>query len=238
MPGSMDSIGSMFGSGAGTAAPSTPGWTLGGDPGGIGSGLQAPFRPESTGFDLTQPIEQAGSGSVGQPAAGQGFDWMKVIPAAIPAAGGIIGMLHGQGGATDKAIKQMGKATGPIQAAGNQAIGAYNSGTLTSPQQAKVDQFKRENLAKWRQYLQQAGIPEGSAMADIEAKVNTDATAYAEQLLQQDFNNAYQATGLSVNNLTNLARMQAIQDEQQRKSWQDFMAAMGNLGTQIPDWFG
>ena len=169
---------------------------------------------------------------------GGGVDWTKIIPAAIPAATGLIGMFTGQGNATDKAISAMNKSTRPLQKAGNQALGAYTSGTLTGPQQAKVDAFKQANLAKWRQYLANAGIPEGSAMADIEAKVNQDAAVYAEQQLQQDYKNALDATQLTSTNLGRVAQMQALQDAEQRKQWQQFMQAMGQLGTQIPDWFG
>src|SRR5690349_2244854 len=222
----MDSMQGMFGGGAPAAAPveSASGYGAGIDPfgGGVGAGVNPTGTPPSF-------FPDSGGGG--------GFDWTKVIPAAIPAATGLIGMFTGQGNATDKAISAMNKSTGPIQKAGNQALGAYTSGTLTGPQQAKVDAFKQANLAKWRQYLANAGIPEGSAMADIEAKVNQDATAYAEQLLQQDFNNAYQATGLASNNLGRVAQMQALQDAEQRKQWQQFMQAMGQLGTQIPDWF-
>lgn len=170
-------------------------------------------------------------------AGGGGFNPWKILPAAITGGSGLIGYLRGQGGATDKALKEMHQATAPMQAAGNQALAAYTSGTLTGPQQAKVDLFRKQALAKWRQYFANAGIPESSAMADVEAKVDMDTQAYAEQLLQQDFNNAFQATGLTTTNLTNIARQQALQDAEQRKQWEEFMRAMGQLGSDVTQMF-
>lgn len=160
-----------------------------------------------------------------------GFSIGKMIPAAVGGIGGLVNMFRKD--PTDAALKKMEKATGPMQAAGNQALGAYTSGTLTPTQQAKVDEFKKQNLAKWRQYLASAGIPESSAMADIESKVNMDAQAYADTLLQQDFTNAYAATGLTTTNLTNVARQQALQDAEQRKAWEDFMRELGAIGGDV-----
>jgi hypothetical protein len=127
----------------------------------------------------------------------------------------------------------MQKEIGPMQGAAKQALGAYTSGQLTAPQQAKVDEFKKQQLAKWRQYLANAGIPESSAMADIEAKVDMDATAYAEQLLQQDFQNAYAGMGLTTSNLQRIAQMQAVEDANQRKQWEEFAKTLGQLGTDL-----
>lgn len=238
------SLGGLFGGGG--SGPSNVGsgeWTSTGAPNWnftppIGGGGPV-FDPGPEGGGTgTIPGFPRTDGGIPTVYGGGGFDWTKVIPALVPAAGGIIGMLRGQGGSTDAAINAMNKSTKGLQKAGNQALAAYTSGNLTGPQQAKVDAFKQANLAKWRQYLTNAGIPEGSAMADIEAKVNQDATAYAEQLLQQDFQNAYASTGLVSSNLGRVAQMQAMQDAAQRKQWEDFMKAIGGLSTQIPDWFG
>ena len=241
MPGTFDSGG---GAPIGDSGSSFLGPTPGFGPGASGTGdritnpdIWLGLPPGGT-VDTPQGGVAPGSTFPIPAGGGGGFDISKLIPALIPAAGGLIGMFKGQGGATDKAISAMNKSTGPIQAAGNQALAGYTSGKLTPTQQAKVDEFKKQNLAKWRQYLANAGIPEGSAMADIEAKVNQDAQAYADTLLQQDFNNAYQATGLASTNLGRVAQMQALQDAEQRKQWEAFMQALGGLGTAIPNLFG
>jgi hypothetical protein len=212
-----DELFDFFSGGGDSPAPS-------GDPG--SSGL----------FDF--PTSGAGSDSgdrlqTSMPSGGGDTDWSKFIPAAITGGTGLMGLFRDQGGATDKALKAQGKATQPMQAAGNQALNAYTSGKLTQPQQAAVDQFRKQAMAKWQQYFASAGIPVSSAQADIENKVNMDTQAYANQLLQQDFQNSVAATGMSVNNLTNLARMQALQDAEQRKAFQDFMAQLGKLGGDI-----
>jgi hypothetical protein len=162
-----------------------------------------------------------------------GFDFTKYLPALIPGAAGLIGYARGQGGATDKAIGELHGVTGPMQGAGNQALNAYTSGKLTPAQQAAVDQYRKQAMAKWQQYMANAGIPVSSAQADIENKVNMDTMAYANQLLQQDFQNAYAATGMTATNLTNVARMQALQDQEQRAQWAEFMKELGKIGGDI-----
>lgn len=193
-------------------------------------------------FDI--PFEGAGSGAnrlqtgnlTDQGGGGLGGllgNFGNLLPSLLGGAGGLIGMFTGQGGATDKALKKQSQATGPLQAAGNEALEAYRTGKLTPPQQASVDQYRKAAMAKWRQYFANAGIPVSSSEADINNKVEMDTMAYANQLLQQDFNNAYQATGMSTNNLTNLARQQALEDAQQRNQWQEFMKQITKIGGDV-----
>jgi hypothetical protein len=134
---------------------------------------------------------------------------------------------------TEKALEQsqklqmqQAKLTG---AAGKEAMQAYQTGKLTPNQQAMVDQFKKQNLAKWRQYLASAGIPESSAMADIEAKVNQDAAVYAQNLLQQDFKNATESLGLSGNTLASSSWLNLQQEKMMAESQAAAMQAIGEL---------
>ena len=238
----MDSFKGMFGGSPAAAGPSF-------DPGSYPSNID--YSTEA-GTNVTQPgstfigLPQGGSYTMAPgapqfgssysfdaPQGGGGFELGKMIPAAVGGIGGLVNMFRKD--PTDQAIKKMEKATGPMQAAGNQALQAYTSGTLTPTQQAKVDTFKKQQYAKWQQYLASAGIPESSAMADISAKIETDAQVYADSLLQQDFNNAFQATGLTTTNLTNVARQQALQDAEQRKAWEDFMRELGAIGGDVGD---
>jgi hypothetical protein len=239
-----DTFQSLFGGGQSAAATAPPDFSAG-NVGNIPA-VAAETNPGDwsayipPGSTVSTPAGGVAPGAVGSlpgpgGSAGGGFSIGKMIPAAVGGIGGIVNMFRKD--PTDAALKKLEKSTGPMQAAGNQALGAYTSGNLTPTQQAKVDQFKQQNLAKWRQYLASAGIPESSAMADIEAKVNQDAQVYADSLLQQDFTNAYAATGLTTTNLTNVARQQALQDAEQRKQWEDFMKELGAIGGDVADMF-
>jgi len=197
----------------------------GGDAGPID--LSKPITETDSPFAASFPKIPGADGGAG------GFDYAKYLPALVSGGAGLIGYLRGQGGETDKAIKELHGTTGPMQSAGNQALNAYTSGNLTPAQQAAVDQYRKQAMAKWQQYMASAGIPVSSAQADIENKVNMDTMAYANQLLQQDFQNAYAATGMTATNLTNVARMQALQDQEQRAQWAEFMKEIGKLGGDI-----
>ncbi len=221
-------IGGMFGGGAPGGSNPLPAAPV--DPGDAG-----PWAMTGGGTSpAPTPVESTGAVRGGFLPKDQGpFNPFSLIGPAAAGIGSIIGLAKGKGGSTDKAIKQLGQSTQPLQNVSNQQLQAYSSGQLTPTQQASVDRFKQEQRAKWQQYLASAGIPQSSAMADIEAKISTDAQVYADKLLQQDFNNAYAGIGLSSGNLANVARMQALQDEQQRQEWAAFMKSLGQLGTDV-----
>jgi len=191
------------------------------------------FSEPASASQVMFPNASSNTGVFPDPQQQGGFDISKILPAAIGGIGNIIGLARGQGSATDKALKAQGKATQGIAAAGNQALQGYTSGQTTPSQQAALDQWEQQQLAKWRQYLASAGIPEGSAMADITAKVAQDKLVKAQQFMQQDFENAYKAAGLNTTNLSNLAQKQAIQDAEQRKAWADFMQQLAKIGGDI-----
>src|SRR5690349_24437329 len=88
------SLGGLFGGGGGggSTAPveSASGYGAGIDPfgGGVGAGANPTGTPPSF-------FPDSGGGR---------FDWTKVIPAAIPAATGLIGIFTGQGNPAEKAV--------------------------------------------------------------------------------------------------------------------------------------
>lgn len=166
---------------------------------------------------------------------GGGINWASLIPAAIPAATGLIGLFRGQGGAGDKALKQQYQATQPLQNAGNTALNAYSTGTLRPPDQAAIDQYKKQRMAQYQQQLAAMGIPIGSAQADIQGMVDRDALVLQQQILNNYMQQGTQATGIAASNLTNYAREQMVADQQQRQQWAQLMAELGKLGTQV-DW--
>src|SRR5215831_16039502 len=154
-----------------------------------------------------------------------------VAPALISAIGG-----RGQG-AGDKALKQARNATGQLAQAGGQSLNAYQTGTLQPMQQALIDRQKQVEEAALQQYAAKAGIPVSTFVAQSEGDIAGHMAALENQMYQQNFNNAYQAIGSQQNNLIHIAQMQAQQDAAQRQAWQEFMKALGGLGTQLPNIF-
>lgn len=193
--------------------------------------------PEGGGIG-TIPGSSRTDGGIPTVYGGGGVDWTKIIPAAIPAATGLIGMFTGQGNSTDKAISAMNKSTRPLQQAGNKALQAYSTGTLLPYQQKEKDQIMNAVRAQYNQMYANMGIPVSTSAADIENMVQQAGAQYDNKVYQENFTNAYQASGLASTNLGHVAQMQALQDAEQRKQMQAFMEALGQLGTQIPDWFG
>jgi len=224
----MDSMSNVFGGGG--SSPATGGGSFG------------EFPAPTTTFDAASVLSNPGTTfaptGISAPTGGGGgqFNPWSVLPAAVSGVGSIVNLFRKN--PTDAALKELRQSTKGLEGAGSEALAAYRSGTLAPAQQARVDQFKKEQTAKWQQYFASAGIPVSSAMTDVSSKIDQDAEAFAQQLLQQDFNNAYYSIGLSNVNLANIAKMQALQDAEQRKAWEEFMKSMGSLGSDIGTIYG
>lgn len=167
----------------------------------------------------------------GAPSGGGGFNIASILPligAAPMAINAIRGLFQGPSSA-EQALPGMAGVSGPLRHAGAQQLKQYESGNLSPTQQAAVDRMKQEELAKWRQYLASAGIPESSAMADIENKVTQDAQVYANQLLQQNYTNALQSLGLAQNSLGQQATINFAQDAQNAQQLQQLWDEIGKI---------
>ena len=230
----MDSIGSAFSSGGGGAAAATPAsipadvlsqdtqpWSVFLPPGGSVDTPQGGTAPGSVGS-----IPGAGGGASASP-----YAWLGN---AAKAGGGIMGLVNMfRTSPTEKALEKGQKLAmqnaSAASGAGNQQLQQYTQGQLSPAQQAAVDQFKKESLAKYRQYFANAGIPESTAMMDAEAKVNQDASQYAQQLLQQNYANSMQALGLANNTLAQQAYANLAQEKEIADSQAAAMQAIGQL---------
>lgn len=217
-----DTFTSLFGSGGGSAVPP-----------GITGGLAPPADPSTV------------ASVVGDPATT--FGTFQPDPNVTPAGGGgfnpaMLGKLAGAGmglynmfttSPTEKALEQGQKLQMQnaklAGASGKQQLQQYTAGQLSPAQQAAVDRFKKENLAKWRQTLATMGIPESSAMADIEADVNMKTAAYAQTLLQQNYKNSMDALGLSGNTLAQAATNNLAIDKEIAASDAEIMQQIGQL---------
>lgn len=229
----MDSIGSAF-SGGGSAAADTAGST---GPGAFGS-----FPAPTTTFDAARVLGNPGTtfdptgimNTGGGAGAGGSASPFAFLGDAAKAGGGIMGLVNMfRTSPTEKALEKGQKLAmqnaSAASGAGNQQLQQYTQGQLSPAQQAAVDQFKKESLAKYRQYFANAGIPESTAMMDAEAKVNQDASQYAQQLLQQNYANSMQALGLANNTLAQQAYANLAQEKEIADSQAAAMQAIGQL---------
>ena len=73
----------------------------------------------------------------------------------------------------------------------------------------------------------------GTAQADINKQVELAGADYDNKVYQQNFQNAFAATGMTTSNLTNIARQQALQDQEQRQQWAEFMKELGKIGGDV-----
>jgi hypothetical protein len=131
--------------------------------------------------------------------------------------------------ALEKGQKLQMKNAGIASKSGQSQLQQYTKGKLSSAQQASVDQFRNQNLAKWRQYLASAGISESSAMADIEANVNMQTAAYAQSLLQTNFENSMKSLGLAGNTLASAATSNLAQEKEISDAQAAAMKAIGEI---------
>jgi hypothetical protein len=255
----MESMGQIFGGGGSSGGgggiweqdpnlPSPGGWTekpapptpaIGGatayDPGPEGGGVSTPYgspgSPASGGSGI--PTGSYGKSPVG---GGSGIgDIGKVLGSLGTAGGGIMGLVNSfRDSPTEKLMAKQQKLgmqnAQATSSAGQQQLQQYSQGQLSAPQQAAVDKFKKEQIAKWNQYFAAAGIPASSAQADMMAKVDQDAAAYAQSLLQQNFQNSVSALGLSGNTLAQQSAMNLAYEKEIAKSQADAMNAIGQLG--------
>lgn len=174
----------------------------GGAQGGIYS--REPFEPRNDPYSGVGPHHSVGGG----------FDpstIVKALPAIIGGGNQLVNMFRSS--PTEKLIESgqqqmrgISKATGK---AGKGQLNQYIQGRLSEPQQAAVERFKQQQRAYWNQYFAKAGIPVSSAMAEIEGKIEQDAQVYANQLLQQNFENSMKSLGLSNNSLVSQSYINA-----------------------------
>ena len=141
-----------------------------------------------------------------QPSQPGGFQMSHIIP-YLQGANALTGLVQSfRGGGQERAIqeasRQMKGVTGPALAAGKAQLGAGQSGQLTPAQQAMIDQFRNQSMARIKQYLVNAGIPESSALPGYQQAIDQQALAMAENFQQQNFKQGLDALGLAGNALT------------------------------------
>lgn len=196
-----------FGPEGGGVAPTTGGSDifLGLPPGGSVSTPEGGVAPGNV-FSIPKP----GGGMMPDEPGGGGFNPAMLIKALPALAGGGMNLVNMfRSSPTEKLIssgqQQMRGISKAAGQAGKGQLNQYMQGRLSDPQQAAVERFKQQQRAYWNQYFAKAGIPVSSAMAEIEGKIEQDAQVYANQLLQQNFQNSMTSLGLANNSLAQQA---------------------------------
>lgn len=104
------------------------------------------------------------------------------------------------GASTEKQIsgaeKNLKTAGNTGTSIGEQLLKRASAGQLTDPQQAQVDKMKREQNARANQYLAGLGIPVSTAMVQSQNQIDQNATAFANDLINQSFQQGIQAMNL------------------------------------------
>ncbi len=128
------------------------------------------------------------------------------------------------------ALQPSGQVTAPLIAAENAGANAYSSGTLTAPQRASIDQWIQGQQNMLLQQLASEGSTDPThdtryiqGIEDIQQK----AVAQAQEMLQQDLDNAFKAAGLAGQNLSAVAREQLSQDTSFNDALSQALAALG-----------
>ena len=167
--------------------------------------------------NTSQPTEKSGRG---------------IMDILMPALLGGGSMLASRliGGANDKNINKMTKNlssnANTSSGAGRAMIDAASAGKLTDPQQAAVDAMKREQNARNQQYLAQLGIPVSTAQVEMTNKVDQDALAFAQKLIDQSMQEGIQLTGLG-----NAASTQLLTNALKQK--EDLANTIGEVAKQM-----
>ena len=93
----------------------------------------------------------------------------------------------------EKRMETAGKTGTSI---GEELLKRAAAGKLTDPQQAQVDVMKREQNARASQYLAGLGIPVSTAMVQSQNQIDQNAVKFANDLINQSFQQGIQAMNL------------------------------------------
>lgn len=146
----------------------------------------------------------SGGGDTAQPAAA-GMTQPSQEAGANPLASILLGVgapLLSQlmGRSTEKQItgaeKRMETAGKTGTSIGEELMKRAAAGKLTDPQQAQVDAMKREQNARASQYLSGLGIPVSTAMVQSQNQIDQNAVKFANDLINQSFQQGLQAMNL------------------------------------------
>lgn len=243
----MPGAGAAPGGGGGTPqTPTSPGFS--GTPGGGGGqwpGTTGPGGSLSPGASQAitappgnAPLAAASSSVTGAAGQGGGGDFVSGILDQFKKNALSLGMMGlslagvgSQQGKTPPAVGKLEANSNVSSDLARQYLAAAQSGQLTGPQQASLDQYKQQAKNQIRQYFSSIGQFDSTSRIQAEAQIDQTAVAMQQQLVQQTL-----ANGLSLMNASNTPLAQVAQYQMGQD--QALVNAMGSFAQGIGSLFG
>lgn len=238
--GSSPNLGSV-GASADSALKSAGTDAIGSTAGGFTSNLTSPTA------DSIVAGTSPGTSSVATPTAastGGLSDWLPAkadvgkaaLSGAIPLGTAAYEAIKGPGALPTAAqpLAANGAVTGPLISTETSQANAFNTGTLTAPQQATIDQGVQQQENELLQQLASSGVtnPQGDSryIAGMQ-QIQQWATTQKNAILQQDITNAFSAAGAAGTNLGTVANAQVQNDTAYQQALAAAMQAIGGTVT-------
>lgn len=211
--------GSNFGGGSpGSGGSSLPGQlntslTSGGSPDAFG----VPGGVATTNLTGASSVADTSSSGLGDQVSGF-FNKASNLKYALPAGELINTLIQGPQKlpSNARALEAGGAVEGPLQQTETQSLNAYNTGTLTAPQQAQIDQYTQQQTSALYQQLAEQGVTnphKDSRFIQGMQQIQQQAEIMKQQLLGQDLSAGEGAAGQAAQDLMATADLQNKSDE-------------------------
>lgn len=178
----------------------------------------------------SQALLAAGSESAGS-GIGDLFSGKNLLKFGLPVAEAAFAASEGPA-QLPPAAQQLNQATGPLLQTEQQQLNAFNTGTLTAPQQAEIDQYKNNAHNQLIQQLASLGVtnPRGDSryISGLQ-QIEQQAQILKSQALNQAFSAGTQAGNIASGNLENIAQMQNQADADYSKKLQEATQSLFSL---------
>lgn len=206
-------------------------------PGNAAQGLRVPGAAPGPAAAGNPVAGTAGAGATGGAAGGAGTQSVSFVDSIIKqmkdnALGlGLITAtsLAGAGQRAPMPNQEQIQGLGD-QAAGvsRQLINQYQSGQISSSQQASIDQLTQGSKNQINQYFASIGQSDSTAHAQALAAIDKEAVAMKQQMLDTALNQGLNAIGVASGPLNTIANYQLGQDQRLQQAFGNFAGAIGN----------
>lgn len=125
-----------------------------------------------------------------------------------------------------------GAVEGPLQQTETQSLNAYNTGTLTAPQQAQIDQYTQQATNQLYQQLASAGVTnpkQDSRYVEGMQTIQQQAESMKQQLLGGDLAAGQNAAEAATKDLTAVSEMQNKADEEYQQAIGDAVQSFATI---------
>lgn len=174
------------------------------------------------------------AGGAGGGILGTGISGKSLAGAALPLGYAAYNAIKGSAPlpSEDQPLELSGAVTGPLATTEANSLNAYNSGTLTAPQQAQVLQYVQGQQNALIQQLASEGVTDfknDSRYIQGMSTIQQNATAMQEQFLQASLTAGLSAAGGAAQNLSQVAQQQLSDDASFQTSLQNAFGAIGGI---------